>query len=229
MAYYFYLDKMMLPVTPSKLTIKVENQNKTINLINDGEVNLLKKAGLTNIEFEALIPAFKYPFATYTGGFKSTDIFLKWLELLKVSQNPFQFIVTRGLINGNLKMPTNMKVALEDYKIKEDAKQGLDIVVSIKLKQYRSYGTKIVKVTPDKKKIVENVRDFNHDKITIGSNVMVNGRLHRDSYGGGAGQTRTNYKGKINFIKPGRSHPYHVTTADGSWLGWVTKDSVKGV
>ncbi len=34
----------------------------------------------------------------------------------------------------------------------------------------------------------------------IGSDVIVNGRLHRDSYGKGPGQTRTNYKGKINLI-----------------------------
>lgn len=229
MAYYFYLDKMMLPVTPSKLTTKVENQNKTINLINEGEVNLLKKAGLTEIEFEALIPAFKYPFATYTGGFKATDVFLEYFEQLKASQKPFQFIVTRGLINDTLKMPTNMKVALEDYKIKEDAKQGFDIVVTIKLKQYRNYGTKTIKVNIDKKSIIEKIRDFNPAKIVIGSNVIINGRLHRDSYGGGAGQTRTNYKGKINFIKLGNSHPYHVTTPDGAWLGWVTKDSVKGL
>lgn len=39
-----------------------------------------------------------------------------------------------------------MKVSLEDYKIKEEAKQGLDIVVSIKLKQYRNHGTKNCKV-----------------------------------------------------------------------------------
>ena len=40
--YEFYMDGMRLPVTPSALTIKTANQNKTINLINEGQVNVLK-------------------------------------------------------------------------------------------------------------------------------------------------------------------------------------------
>lgn len=41
--YLFYLGNMMLPVTPEKLELKIANNNKTITLINDGEVNLLKR------------------------------------------------------------------------------------------------------------------------------------------------------------------------------------------
>ncbi len=44
--YDFYLDKCLLPVTPPKLTIKINNTNKTITMIDDGEINILKKAGL---------------------------------------------------------------------------------------------------------------------------------------------------------------------------------------
>ena len=36
MAYYFYLGKMLCPVAPSKVQIKVKNQNKTLTLINEG-------------------------------------------------------------------------------------------------------------------------------------------------------------------------------------------------
>ena len=42
MAYTFYLDGVQLPVTPSKLETKIKNNNKTINLINEGDVNVLK-------------------------------------------------------------------------------------------------------------------------------------------------------------------------------------------
>lgn len=40
--YYFYLDKLLLPVPPEKLELKIKNQNKTMNLINEGEVNQIK-------------------------------------------------------------------------------------------------------------------------------------------------------------------------------------------
>ena len=35
-----------------------------------------------------------------------------------------------------------MKVSLEDYTLKEDKKEGLDVVVTFKLKQFRDFGTK---------------------------------------------------------------------------------------
>ena len=40
--YYFYLDKLLLPVAPEKLELKIKNQNKTMNLINEGEINQIK-------------------------------------------------------------------------------------------------------------------------------------------------------------------------------------------
>ena len=63
-------------------------------------------------------------------------------------------------------------------------------------------------------------------QITIGCDVVLNGRVHYDSYGAKPGKTFTNYRGKVNFINKKGSHPYHVTTPDGSWLGWVTAESV---
>lgn len=236
MAYKIYLDKMLLPIAPSKLQLEIENQNKTLTLINDGEINILKKAGLTNISFDALIPNVKYPFAVYKNGFQKAEVFLNILEQLKVSQEPFQFIVTREIQSGSSLYSTNMKVSLEDYKIKEESKQGLDAVVSVKLKQYKDFGTKTCNITfasskPNAKPqtTVQEARTSEPKKIGIGSDVIVNGRLHRDSYGQGAGQTRTNYRGKVNFINMKGSHPYHVTTPDGGWLGWVTASSVQGV
>ena len=48
--YDVYLKNCLLPVTPEKIQIKINNQNKTVSLINEGEINILKKAGLTDIE-----------------------------------------------------------------------------------------------------------------------------------------------------------------------------------
>ena len=52
--YYFYMGSVLLPITPDKFTVKVKNANKTITLINEGEVNFLKEAGLTELEFDAV-------------------------------------------------------------------------------------------------------------------------------------------------------------------------------
>ena len=147
MAYHFYLGKMLCPIAPSKLQLKIGNKNKTMTLINEGEVNILKQAGLTEISFDLLLPNVQYPFATYKSGFETANYFLGEIEKLKTEMKPFQFIVTRLFPNGKMLFDTNMKVSLESYEIKEDAKQGFDVIVSIKLKQYREFGTKVCKVT----------------------------------------------------------------------------------
>lgn len=40
--YYFYLDKILLPIAPEKLELSIKNQNKTLNLINGEEINMIK-------------------------------------------------------------------------------------------------------------------------------------------------------------------------------------------
>ena len=146
MAYIVYLDSVALPITPSKMQMKIKNQNKTITLINDGEVNILKDAGLTEISFDVIIPQVKYPFAIYSRGFKDAEFFLDKFESLKTRKKPFQFICSRTLPSGKLLFDTNIKVSLEDYKIDEDAKDGQDLTVTITLKQYKDYGTKLVNI-----------------------------------------------------------------------------------
>ena len=145
--YYFYMGSVLLPITPEKFTLKINNANKTVKLINEGEVNFLKEAELTDLEFDALIPAVQYSFANYADGFKSPAHFTNHFEKLKTDKKPFQFIITRKMPDGKLLFDTNMTVSLESYTIKEDAKQGFDLVVSLKLKQYKPFGTKIVKVS----------------------------------------------------------------------------------
>ncbi|MDN9164618.1 LysM peptidoglycan-binding domain-containing protein [Clostridioides difficile] len=139
MAYDFYLDGVQLPIPPAKLEIKVTNKNKTVDLINTGEVNILKKEGLSEISFEAEFTHNKLPF--YRGTFRDVQFFLSKLELLKTDCKPFQFIVSRELGNKVL-FNTNMKVSLEEYNIVEDAENASDTKVAIKLKQYRDYSTK---------------------------------------------------------------------------------------
>lgn len=146
MAYEMYLDGVLLPVTPEKLQLKIKNKNETIDLINENEVNILKAPGLTDIEFEMLIPQAQYPFAVYKNGFQDAEYYLAKLKLLKTSRKPFQFIVIRQSPSGKHLFDTNIKVSLEEYTITESAENGLDISVPIKLKEYRDYGTKIYNV-----------------------------------------------------------------------------------
>lgn len=75
--YSFYFGKLLLPVTPGKLTVTINNNNETVNLADTSPINFLKSPGLTDISFEALIPAWqKYPFARYNE--TDQEQFLDW-------------------------------------------------------------------------------------------------------------------------------------------------------
>ena len=146
MAYYFYLGNVLLPIPPSKLELKISN-NKTYNLINYSQINVLKNPGLSSLEFEVVLPNTKYPFAMYKNNFQNAKYYLGVLENLKVNRSAFQFIVVRKFPNGKDIFNTNIKVALEEYTITDTTEEGFDTKVKIKLKQYKEYSTKKVQVT----------------------------------------------------------------------------------
>jgi len=63
--------------------MQIKNKNETVDLINEGEVNQLKRPGLTQIEFKFELPYQRYPFVV---NFKPQKFFLEHLEKLKVSK-----------------------------------------------------------------------------------------------------------------------------------------------
>ena len=142
--YDVYLGEMLLPVTPSKITLTISNRNETITLMNEGEVNLLKSAGLTSVSFSCLIPSADYAFSKETG--KSPEYYLNNLEKIKQGKKPIQFIVVRMRPDFSKIFTTNLTVSLEDYEVSESAEQGFDFVLTVKLKQFKPYGTKTVKL-----------------------------------------------------------------------------------
>lgn len=170
--YNFFIDGVQYPIAPSEITTKINGKSNTITLINEGEVNILKKPGLTDIKFELLLPNVNYPFAVYPSGFRNASFYLEKLEQLITSQKPFQFIINRMMPNGNLLFDTNMTVSIEDYEINENAENGFDISVSINLKQYRPYGNKkveiketpVTQVVSTKKATVQKQRDTSSKK-----------------------------------------------------------------
>jgi LysM repeat protein len=145
MAYSFFLvsdnKKVQFPIAPSDLTINVNGRNETIDLMNEGEVNLLKSPGLTEISFTALIPQVsKYPFAVNR---EPIDTFTNFLNEMLEKKKPFRFVVVRTA-GTKLLFDTNLQVACEGYELKESAENGFDVELAISLKQYREFGVKTI-------------------------------------------------------------------------------------
>lgn len=140
MAYEIYLNDMLLPVPPQKIPVKYPGQNKTANLINGEEINLIKPMGLAEISLDFILPQMRYPSAVWGRGADSAEEFLEQLQELFEEGEAFEFIVIRDTPKGSF--DTNLDVTIEDIKVSDDVKEGFDLAVSLTLKEFRSYGTK---------------------------------------------------------------------------------------
>ena len=141
MAYEVYIDDMLLPIPPQKIPIKYPGQNETATLINGEEINITRPPGLAEISVAVVLPQMVYPFAMGDGIVEDGEEFISRLQDLKESGDAFEFIIIRDSFD------TNMDVTLEDYKVSDDVKEGLDLVVSVTMKEARHYGTKIMNFT----------------------------------------------------------------------------------
>lgn len=238
--YKFFLDKIPMPITPSEMAIKIKNKNETLDLLNEGEINILKKAGLTEINFKLNLPNVEsnYPFLNYEDGtFKNARYFLDKFEKWKQEKKVIEFIVVRNY--GNVEMfDSKMRVSIEDYSINESAENGDWVEVELNLKQYKDYATKYLNIKLDKYKprpVLSSTSNRGNNtgnakgQFRSGATVIVNGRLHWDSWGRRPGQWRRNWKGKISHtnFSNGATHNIHVVTMKGEWQGWVKTNEVK--
>ncbi len=146
--YKFYMAGALLPIAPSKLTIKINNQNETASLINDVTINRLKAPGLTDISFSTFFPILTaYPFMNEAAASKTPGEWLNFFEKLKTSKQPFRFIVTRTSPSGIALWDTNLRVSMEDYEEVEDAEEGSDLTINFNLKTYEDYNSKVYQIT----------------------------------------------------------------------------------
>lgn len=216
--------RVQLPVNPSKLTIQAPGENSTINIIDLGEVNVLKNPGLKTVSFESFIPVVNSgSYVQKDARVLSPDFYIDYFEAIQKQKEPINFVVT-GL-------DITMQVSVEDFEYWWDGTDP-DMHFKLSLKQYRKNAIKITTIgssitSPVNTTVQSNSRQNTAKKVVVGSKVLVNGRLHRDSYGNGPGVTEKNATRRVNFVKNGRACPYHVTTLEGGWRGWVTANSVE--
>lgn len=162
--YRFYLDDILLPVTPSELSVKVGDKNETIELLNDKDLILLKNSALSEISFSILLPAQNVPYAVYENNkFIEAGEIIKKIQKLKDDKKKFLFSVIRR-IGDKIYFDSMIKVVLSDYDTKESADEGFDLIMNINLKEYKEASTQVGKITQDEKgnpiiqyeKVVEN-------------------------------------------------------------------------
>lgn len=161
--YHFFLDHLEFPYAPSELKVTIGSNNKTVDLISGNPINILKSPKLTEIEFEIELPRGRqYAFANTL---ISSKTYTDYFEQLMLKKTPAKLVITRPNpvnrtgIGGTIKdfESTVLTVSLEGYTMEENAENAYDIKVSLKFKEYVSYG--------NVKKTVVNTSTSN--KVTV--------------------------------------------------------------
>lgn len=220
---------IQLPVNPEKLEISYEGNNKNVEIIQLGEISILKKKKLGTIKFESFFPYESWWTGVQTKGqFESVDFYKDFFIRLMDNSKPARFIVTGYNFNT--------LVSVESFDYYNQGGDYEDCYYSLELKEYVPYHVKILTPAISTQTSTNNEElpvigsmdtpTLEPEQITVGCTVILNGQLHRDSEGNGPGQIKSNFRGKVNFIKKENPYPYHITTEDGSWLGWVQASDV---
>ena len=218
---------VQIPVNPETFNVSTAGNNETTEIISLGEIVIPRKKSLSEISWDSFFPYESWHPAVRTkGAFKSAKFYLDFINKIRDKCKPCHLTVTG--------IGYDEDVVIESFDYHHQAGDHEDTYYSISFKKYQSHAVSIIakdkpKDKPeDKPEVPEKVPEKVPEpkEITVGCDVILNGTVHLDSYGSKPGRTFTKYKGKVNLINKKGTHPYHVTTPSGGWLGWVTKESV---
>ena len=126
---------VVLPLAPESLETREKSLNKTVELLNGGEVNLLRGLALRDLNFRILLP--KDDVLTDLRGeeFHEPIFYLAKFREFIDNKKPVRLTVTRRQQKGGTIFAGNILVSFENYKVFENAGEEGDFWVEINLKE----------------------------------------------------------------------------------------------
>lgn len=216
---------LTFPITPGELTLKVGSNNKVVNLISEGDINILKSPALTEIEFEARFPMRNYPYSRDVSSFQN---YYDKFKALKENKESFRFIVTRTTPKGKRTWDTNILVSLEEFEINENADEGDDVIVTFTLKQYKEYGLQYLKTsssssktTSTSKKARATTKGSKSDAYTVKTGDCL-WNIAKKYYGDGSQWTKI-YEANKSTIESTATSRGMGSSSNGHWIFEGTK------
>ncbi|MCY6958874.1 LysM peptidoglycan-binding domain-containing protein [Clostridium brassicae] len=149
MAYKIYLgindgeEGFTLPVLPEKIEFNEDGDNKTYDIINLGEINIINKPKLMEISFESFFPKHKGPYVSSEKLF-SPSFYINKIREWREKQKKIRFIFVGSPLE------VNDLFTIENFKPYEEGGEVGDIHYSIELKRYKNYAAKKVVIATQK-------------------------------------------------------------------------------
>lgn len=206
-----------LPVNPAEVMLKFESDDKSETIINLGEVNRLGFTKLVSISISSFFPTQARRSYLATDNLEAPDTYIDFFKTIQAKKHHVQLVIS------STKISMTMTIASFEYGFKEGNADEYEY--TLELKQWREYKFQTVNGTK-KTNSTSQTRPAPPKKIGVGSQVVVNGRLHIDSTGRAPGQYEKNAKRTILYVAPGRTYSVCVGI-NGIPRGWVKQSEVK--
>lgn len=122
-----------LPVLPESIEIEESSNNKSFNLQNIGEINVINKIKLPTLMIKSIFPLYNSPYVTTSYLLKPSeyvDIIKQWRD----KNEPIALTIT------GTAYPIEWQCSIEKFVYGESAGSVGDISYSLRLKKYVNYG-----------------------------------------------------------------------------------------
>lgn len=124
------------PIAPEAFNTKVGNKNKSIDLLELGEVNIVKSIGLREFSFKVLLPK-DSQLCDDVNDFKEPIFYMNKLREIKEQKKTVILTIIRTMPNGETLFGGNVEVSLEDYSVEENGGEEGDFHVELNFKEYK--------------------------------------------------------------------------------------------
>lgn len=123
-------ERLVLPVTPVKYEVGNEQDNKTVDITQIGEVLLFGNSKLKTLSFEGFLPEKKYPFIV--GDNRKPIEIINLIEKWKLSKKPVRVIISDG--------PINLMMGIQSFPYKKQENTG-DMYYTLTFKEHKDLNT----------------------------------------------------------------------------------------
>ena len=229
--FFFEYEKrvVQLPVNPPSLAIASGSNNKKMEIISLGEINILRQRKLSSCAISCFFPSKlneSAPYVLTKGSFEEPQFYIDFFNKIRADKQPVRFIVTDTDIN--------MLASIEAFTPERNAMDD-DIEYKLELLEYRPYSAKEVKIeTTPTNTVIATIPTTEavtrpQTGFAVGDVVIANGKYWYTSTGAspyGMAKEMTVKIGHIVADKT-RKYRYAIYTLSGGALGWVEESQLK--
>ncbi|MCD8090004.1 MAG: LysM peptidoglycan-binding domain-containing protein [Clostridiales bacterium] len=147
-----------LPLPPDKMTTKLKGNTKVIDLVNSGEITVLKDIGLREISFRVLLPKDE-TVGISAVSFNPPIYFLSLFRNIVADRKPLRLIILRDLPDGTSIFNGDINLSIDSYTVTENGGEEGDFYVDLNFKEYRSPEAAAAEISSSGETKEETVRE----------------------------------------------------------------------